>query len=234
MSKRIFYVVYLDNAQMQAALDTIRFIANPAEKTRAHITVRGPYTRPVDIAALGRELSGTEVMADGIDSFLREDQNTVFIRCRSEPLREVWQKKDFGFNPHITIYDGPSREFALKLLERLSILPNRFYFVVGQMTRLVTHKGQLTTSLREAFDDGLTRRLLGRPLGISEIQRMPADRRVALIELIARKIPEFTSSNNARAALALKNAPRQLDMTSSEAHKEFPLYARSSAPRNRH
>ena len=233
MSKRIFYVVYLDDVRLQAALDAIRFIANPAEKTRAHITVRGPYTKPIDTEALRQKLCGMEVMADGIDSFLRENQNTVFIRCRSERLREIWQKKDFGFNPHITIYDGPSRDFALKLLERLSTLPNKFYFVIGQVTRLVTHKGQLTTSLREVFDEELTRRLLGRPLGISEIQRMPTDRRVALIELIARELPEFASSNNDRAALALENAPRHLDMTGSEAHEAPTSYGRASALRNR-
>lgn len=233
MSKRIFYVVYLDDARLQAALDAIRFISNPAEKTRAHITVRGPYTRPIVIEGLGQKLCGTEVMADGVDSFLRKDQNTVFIRCRSERLREIWQKKDFGFNPHITIYDGPSRDFALKLLARLSTLPNKFCFVVGQVTRLVTHKGQLTTSLREAFDEGLTRRLLGRPLGIAEILRLPADRRVALVELIARELPDFTSSNNERAAPALENTPRQLDMTGSEAHEEATSYGRPSALRNR-
>ena len=215
MSRRIFYVVYFDDPRLQAALDAIRFIANPKEKTRAHITVRGPYTKSINAAALKTKIQGTEVMADGIDSFFREDQNTVFIKCCAERLREVWQKVDFGFNPHITIYDGPSREFALMLQGRLATLPSTFYFAVGQVTRLVTHKGQYTTSLREAFDERLTSRLLGEPLGISEIERMAPTQRVALIELIARELPEFSSSTVGRPADAPKSG-RQPTTTSSE------------------
>ena len=219
MSKRIFYVVYFDDRRLQGALDAIRLIANPVEKTRAHITVRGPYTKSISAGALRKRIGGTEVMADGIGSFLREDQNTVFIRCRSERLREIWRKVEFGFNPHITIYDGPSREFALMLLDRLSTLPSKFYFVVGQATRLVTYKGQYTTSLREAFDEGLTTRILGERLGISEIERMSAVQRVALIELITRELPEFSSSETGGGAVAVKNTPHQLNTTGSETRR---------------
>lgn len=231
MSKRIFYVLYFVDARLQAALDAIRFIANPAEKTRAHITVRGPYRKPIDAAALTEKFQETEVMADGIDNFFCEDQNTVFIRCHSERLREIWQKTDYGFHPHITIYDGSSREFALMLLERLSTLPTKFCFEVGQVTRLVTHKGQYTTSLREAFDEELTGRLLGKSLGIPDIQRMPADQRIALIELIARELPEFTSSNSGQSTPTLENAPRQLTMTALKPTRN--RRGRSSALRNR-
>ena len=204
MTKRIFYVVYFDDHRLQVALDAMRFIANPFEKTRAHITVRGPYTKSINAVGLTKKIAGTEAEADGMDSFFREDQNTVFIRCRSERIREVWQKVDFGFNPHVTVYDGPSREFAMMLLGRLSRLPVKFHFVVGQVTRLVTYKGQYTMSLREAFDEELTKRLVGEPLGISEIERMPSARRVALIELIARELPKFSSSRKGGPAVGVK------------------------------
>ena len=41
MLKRVFYVVYFNEQRLQASLNAMRFIANPREKTPAHITVRG-------------------------------------------------------------------------------------------------------------------------------------------------------------------------------------------------
>ena len=194
MYRRIFYVIYFDNQRLQTALDAMRFIANPKEKTRAHITVRGPYRQPIDICSLEKKIEGTEVVADGVDGFFYENQNTVFLRCDSEKIGEIWKKKDFGFNPHITIYDGASREFAKKLLDRLERLPIRFQFVVGKLSRLeTTNRRQYTMWLQQSFDGESTGQLVKEPLRVSEVRAMRSEERVSLIEAIARKLPEVAS-----------------------------------------
>ena len=194
MSKRIFYVVYFDDKRLQNTLDAMRFIANPREKTRAHITIRGPYLKSRNVYDLERKIFGTEAVADGVKAFFSENQNTVFISCYSERFREVWNKKDFGFNPHITIYDGASREFAKMLFDRLERLPIRFSFLVGKLSSLVSHKDQYSTWLRESFDKELVSDIVGQSLTTFQIDELSSEQRVSLIESFVRWLPEFCTS----------------------------------------
>ena len=194
MSKRIFYVVYFDDQRLQASLDAMRFIANPKEKTLAHITLRGPYSQLYNVCGLERKIRGAEVMAVGADGFFSKGQNTVFIRCHSEKFQEVWKKSDFPFNPHITIYDGSCRSFAKMLLERLERLPIQFRFLVGKLSPLESHKGQYSTLLRQSFDEEFARDVVGEPLKVSDIDYLSSERRVSLIELFARELSEFSSA----------------------------------------
>lgn len=193
MSKRIFYVVYFDDKRLQASLNAMRFIANPKEKTLAHITLRGPYSQLYNVCRLERKIRGAEVVADGADGFFRKGQNTVFIKCSSEKFQEVWKKSDFPFNPHITIYDGSCRNFAKVLLERLKQFPIKFRFLVGNLSPLESHKGQFSTILRQSFDEEFARDIIGEPLKVSEIDFLSPERRIALIESFARELPEFAS-----------------------------------------
>lgn len=193
MTKRIFYVVYFDDPRLQASLDTIRFIANPNEKTPAHITLRGPYSQLYNVRGLERKIHGAEVMADGAEGFFRKGQNTVFIRCFSEKFQEVWKKSDFPFNPHITIYDGSSRRFAKMLLDRLVQFPIKFRFLVGKLSPLESHKGQYSTLLRQSFNEKFTRTIVGELLTVSEVDSLSSERRASLVELFARKLPGFSS-----------------------------------------
>ena len=168
MSKRVFYVVYFRDQRLQAAFDAMRLIANPHEKSRAHITVRGPYRQRYDVRGLDRKIRDTEIVTDGAGSFFDGDQNTVFIGCRSRKLREVWLKRDFGFHPHITIYDGSSRDFANLLYGRLLDLAIRIRFRVGGLSPLPSVKGQYSMDLRQAFDASVVADITGARLDVAE------------------------------------------------------------------
>ncbi len=76
-SKRFFYVVYFFDPTVQALLDAIRLLSNPQEKGRAHITIRGPYSRQQSLSKLERLIRGTQVCAQGLGTFFDEGQNTV-------------------------------------------------------------------------------------------------------------------------------------------------------------
>lgn len=188
MARRFFYVIFFNNQRIQALLDAMRFVANPVEKTPAHVTIRGPYPQRYNVCSLERKAREAKVLAEGAGAFFYEGQNTVFIRCRSERFREFWSKKDHGFNPHITIYDGPSREFAKILLDRLEHIPIRFNFFIDGLSVLESHKGQYSTWLRESYNEVLAKEVVGEPLTISEIDELPWERRFFLIESFAREL----------------------------------------------
>ena len=194
MSKRVFYVVYLRDRRLQGSLDAMRLIADPKEKSRAHVTLRGPYPQRYNVSGLDRKVRGSEVVANGTGSFFQNGQNTVFIRCNSEKFRKVWKKADFEFNPHITIYDGPSREFARMLLERLDLLTIHFRFFVDGLSPLVSYKGQYTTELQQSFDEAFAADVIGERLGFSEIRTLSSMKRISLIESFARKLPGLAAS----------------------------------------
>lgn len=196
--RRVFYVVYFRDHRLQCFLDAMRFLANPLEKNYAHITLRGPYQQRYDLRRIDRIVDGTEVLAYGVGSFFGDSQNTVFIKCHSETLRDVWKKRDYGFNPHLTIYDGHSRKFAEMLLTRLNNLTLRFRFIVGRLHPLVTHRGQYSMELSQAFNEALFTDVTGTHVSASDVGSLSDEKRVALIELFARKLPEFASDTEHR------------------------------------
>ena len=205
--RRVFYVVYFRNRRLQYSLDAMRFIANPLEKNYAHITVRGPYKQRYNLRAMDKAIDGTEVTAHGVGSFFGYSQNTVFIKCHSEMLRDVWRKTDYGFNPHVTIYDGESREFAEILLGRLYHLTIKFRFVVGRLHPLVTRSGQYSMELSQAFDEALFKEITGIHVSASEVGGLSNEKRVTLIESFARRLPELASSAEHRGEVMSLTQP---------------------------
>lgn len=194
MLRQVFYVVYFNDRRLQAALDAMRFIANPREKTPAHMTVRGPYAQLYHLHRQQRMVSGTEVSATGVNAFFYEEQNTVFIQCESVKLREVWKKRDFDFSPHITLYNGSSRQFATALLDRLDGVMIRFTFLIDEMRPLETYKGQSSSWLRESFDEEFAGEVIGRPIKALEVDTMSDQLRISLIERFARNLSKYSAA----------------------------------------
>lgn len=125
----LFYGVYLTNLELAAGLDLIRFFSEPEYFRRSHITIRGPYEKRLSAkfelklerlySDAGRTL---EVVGVGSFFFGREqsNQNTVILQCELDGAERVWNKPDFqDGKAHITLYDGPSRNFALALRHTL-------------------------------------------------------------------------------------------------------------------
>ena len=195
MTRRIFYVIYFRNPNLQATLDAMRFIANPREKFQAHVTVRGPYEQRYSLPRLQELIHGMEVCAEGVDTFFLANQNTVFVRCYSEDFRKVWKKTDFGFNPHITIYDGASREFAETLFDRLSQLTIRFDFLADELTPIESRKGQSATWLLKSFNEKFAEYATGEPIKTNEVGMLSCQKRMSLIETLANRLSKYSSSS---------------------------------------
>src|SRR2546430_8610144 len=116
----LFYVLHIQDQTLSGCLEAIRFLSNPFEKQRAHITVRGPYRKRIHVQNLNRQISGDTISINRVGNFFDYGQNTVFFECSSPNLKNIWKKPDFPFNPHLTIYDSGSRPFAERLFKILS------------------------------------------------------------------------------------------------------------------
>ena len=141
MVSRTFHVLYVPDGLIASCIDAIRVLANPGEKHRSHITVRGPYPSSRNqFDNISRFVEGSEIKIDGAGNFFESGQNTVYLQCESPKLEHVWYKPDYGFNPHITLYDGSSYEFSRRLWEIVSSRTYDISFMAGPLTPLVSSR----------------------------------------------------------------------------------------------
>lgn len=186
-----FYAVAIQDDFIRSYLDLLRFIANPNEKRTAHITVRGPYSKKVNLEKQSKMIHGENVQVVGVDKFYSQSQNTLFLRCESKGLREIWLKKGHPYNPHITIYDGKDRLLADSLLEIMSKYHISFHFPASQLYPLLIRKGQSNIDLALCADFPLLGRLLRRGIDVDHIRNMPLSQRIGLFSEACSFLPHL-------------------------------------------
>ena len=194
MTKRVFYVVQFADPAVQRILDAIRYLSNPAEKGAAHITVRGPYHRRLNdgnVKKVAAIVEGSMISVRGLDTFFGHNQNTVILRCAAESLRKVWMKRDYDYNPHITIYDGPERSVGQDIIDHLAELDLYFQCEADGVSPHISYKGQRTFDLRTAFDAPFISQVLSRPIELNTIDTMDWPQRLALVVDLAKKLPQI-------------------------------------------
>ena len=204
MVTRMFHVLYVPDGLIAGCLDAIRVLANPAEKHRAHITVRGPYRhgRP-RVDTINRLIESSEIKIHGSGNFFAFGQNTVFLQCRSPRLRAVWDKPDYDFNPHITLYDGSSREFASRLWEIVSSRSYEISFVAGPLTPLVSaRRYQGGMALQADLDLRLLRTVADLDIDGVRVASLSQDERLNAIASLC----DFLSSIDSRLDFSSRQA----------------------------
>ena len=90
-------------------------------KSPIHITIQGPYKNPPSSSKLDSMweiLDGEGVLLNGIGKFEFPDKHIVYLRSHSRAIRKIWWKRDYpiiryGFNPHITLFEGTPAEAVL-------------------------------------------------------------------------------------------------------------------------
>lgn len=182
----MFYVVYLADPVLQAGLDLIRLLANPEEKWPAHVTVRGPYNSEPDLPDNVVEIEGSYLSITGVRDFFNTSQNTVYLACQSSALATIWDKPSYGFSPHLTLYDGPSRPFARRLREAIGNDPVLIHCRVTSLARMVSIKGDSTNRLAGSLESMGVSWLLGDRLTNQDLKRLSGSRRLDLITKIWR------------------------------------------------
>ena len=176
-------MLYVPDGLIGSCIDAIRVLANPAEKHRAHITVRGPYRRRGNRSdKVSRFVEGSEILVEGPGNFFASGQNTVYLRCMSPGLEAVWHKPDYEFNPHITLYDGSSEEFARRLWDIVSTRTFNLLFIAGPLRPLMSSRRyQGGMALRADLDLRLLREVTGVAIDEVAIENLGDDARLKAI-----------------------------------------------------
>ncbi|WP_141400863.1 2'-5' RNA ligase family protein [Pseudoxanthomonas wuyuanensis] len=120
MSSHFVFIVF-DDPYVVGVLDFLVEALNGRRwQQPPHLTIQGPLPeRPTATAIehIDKTLGGTQLLIANPGIFETMSGAAVYLRVENESLRRVWNKPDYpiekyGFNPHITLYDGPDVEMA--------------------------------------------------------------------------------------------------------------------------
>ena len=115
MTQEVLVLEVDDPAITRLLEDLRRKVAKGKVPKKAHITIRGPYSSRISARTIediqNRLQSGDKIRIVGISRFSSSLEDVVYLAVDGEGLRKVWWKpdfpiKDFGFNPHITLFRG--------------------------------------------------------------------------------------------------------------------------------
>lgn len=178
----LFYVIYLRDGSSVDCIEAIRLLCNPLEKKAAHLTVRGPFPNKIRLEDANRKLAGNKILLDGISRFSSPGQSTVYFTCKATRIKKVWNKPDYPFNPHVTIYDGESQSLASELYDVLSRHSYRLGFLADKLTPLISRSGIRNQYKSLDLDVVKVEKIIGKPFNVSEINEMDWSKRLALID----------------------------------------------------
>ncbi len=136
-----FYVLYPKDKVTKNILDAIKVLSDDSQRTGAHITVRGPYSKKLrqsKVDTCSQDITDTSLHFSKVGNFFDYGQNTVFFKCDdNENLRKIWNKKGYeDFEPHVTLYDGTDKKFAERLFYKLQQNFQPFEFKVDKLSYL--------------------------------------------------------------------------------------------------
>jgi 2'-5' RNA ligase len=139
VAKRFVFLEILD-PELNALIGWLREAAmGTPSRHNIHITIRGPYSTAIpeyQIARYQNTLRRDPIIFEGVGEFRDGDRRVVYLKVQHPKLRQIWWKpdfpvKEFGFNPHITIFEGtdsPRADAIFEFLkkERLQLLTSDF------------------------------------------------------------------------------------------------------------
>jgi 2'-5' RNA ligase len=205
-SPKWFYVLYPQHSQLRKILNALKVIADHTQRTEAHITVRGPYRKRLpesDVSRYSDMIEGEHLRINKVDNFFAFGQNTVFFNCEeNDNLKKIWRKITYNeFRPHITIYDGDDRDFAVELFQILGKAFRPFIYQVEKLSWLEPKtKDELRLySLENSFNFDTIQNLINTELTKDSVENLAQHERMNFIELIANELyksfNEYTIAN---------------------------------------
>ncbi len=199
-------VLYITDRWVGPHLELIRNVCDPSSTSKPHVTVR--YS---DHLAFPEPHFETEVrLVDLVDARafgLEEDSDrsryTVYVKAESEELANLEFKPDFPQSEfHITLYNGPSKEFAQALLERVRAYNWNFRISLPRRTRLskihVSKRRLVGKSRPRDFDSGVKRlfkRITGEELTWTYVRDLSDFHRLDLADEICRHLIQRVSAS---------------------------------------
>lgn len=122
---KLFLFVEIHDKPVVELINNLRTIFNDGKRKNSpvHITLRGPYTStpdPEEINSYWETIREEGILISGTDNFNNNDKYVVYLKVKSKVIRELWWKPDYpisqyGFNPHITLYEGRNKAKAMAI-----------------------------------------------------------------------------------------------------------------------
>jgi hypothetical protein len=210
-----FVSIGIQSKGLELLIDSIRLIANPGIKNRAHITLRGPFSLKSEATKtkikLEKFMSNSIVQISSIELFQKRKQNTVYLKINPAfNLETVWQAKK-GYEdmlpPHITLYDGEDSMFARLMYENTNNHPYNIQFLCHEF-ELIDSRTKTNIEknffLIESFNFKLLNMFLESDNIINQngskflidygsLHSMPVYQRLSLITILAQKLSALYS-----------------------------------------
>jgi hypothetical protein len=120
-NKTKFVLIELADPSVVHVLTCLRdLLGKKTKSTAVHITIRGPYgrdPRKPSLEKIEKRVRGEPLLISGAGRFRNGSTHVIYLKVGARFLREMWWKPDYpaekyGFNPHITIYEGEDEETA--------------------------------------------------------------------------------------------------------------------------
>lgn len=160
----IIYAIKIKEPEISTILNLVKYLCAPNSKTEVHVSVRGPYKRKMDvekIEELNKKIENTSIRIKEIGNFFLYNQNTVYLKCVSTSIQKVWDKKNYGFNPHLTLYDGDDINFAAQLYQVLNQIGINISFKASALILYDTSKLDASTLLTLGIDTTILKEAIG-------------------------------------------------------------------------
>lgn len=190
-----FYVVYPADEIIKLLINAIRVIADERQRSQVHITVRGPYAKKLSKDKEDKYSSiirGEKIHVIGIGSFFSDDQNTVYYKCtRNAKLKKIWMKTSYkDFNPHMTIYDGEDKDYAMKIYKVLRQNFVNFSFQIEELAWLEPkNRSKLELfNLKTVIDFNRVSSILNYNLTPEKVIELDKEERLQFISVLSSKL----------------------------------------------
>lgn len=131
-STKYFVFLEIRDADICELLNSLRSIFNQRNfKSGIHVTLRGPYVKPISEAKLAdwfNKIRAHSILIANVGMFENESESVVYLKVstanNSKSLSGITRKFDFpkskfNFNPHITLYVGNDKILAHKIYDFL-------------------------------------------------------------------------------------------------------------------
>jgi hypothetical protein len=179
----IIYAIKIEEKIVADVLNYVKFICNPSSKTEAHLSVRGPYAgkiKPERFKKYNSIIKGAKIEIKEAGNFFGDNQLTVFLKCISPKIAEVWYKPHYGYIPHITLYDGSDSGFAHQLYERLGRINIDLSFTASELIEYNTKKSMLSFDLSFGYDTSVLNKI-GVPVHIDDLVELSINDKLDII-----------------------------------------------------
>jgi hypothetical protein len=191
-----FFGVYPSDRALGRLFDLARLIAQPDYARKAHITLRGPYSKKPSPRSKWYRFKPSRATLTRPATFFNETQNTVYLGLHFLEIEDISWKRDYKDGiPHMSIYDGSDRVFAWQVFQLLQKFPWKMEVDLTPVQILEKKKEYESSFFLELDDIDIAFGYISeKPLRREYIRTMHSGQRVYFLESIFAKIHDLSST----------------------------------------